>query len=222
MNEAILSKIQKLLSLATSPNEHEAKLAAEKANEMLIRHNIKMQDIQQYESKYIRHDLAIQAKSETENKWVLSILKKHFFVEPVYSRDRRTKQTTIYLLGEETNIQVASYVYEYLMRQFYDLWREYKFQHDAPTNQKQSYYMGLYTGLNEQLSSRLEKVQTETGLILRRDPKLDEMVKDFKKSSFNVNASDQKAIDQGYEAGKSIQIKRGISSESSQSGRYLK
>jgi len=44
MNKKILEKIQKLLSLATSDNEHEAKAAMDKANALLVKHNLSMQE----------------------------------------------------------------------------------------------------------------------------------------------------------------------------------
>ena len=40
MDKQILEKIQKLLALSTSPNEHEAALAAAKASELMIAHDI--------------------------------------------------------------------------------------------------------------------------------------------------------------------------------------
>tara|TARA_Y100000114_G_C11730088_1_gene313074 strand:- start:226 stop:984 length:759 start_codon:yes stop_codon:yes gene_type:complete len=61
MDKQILEKIQKLLALSTSPNEHEAALAAAKASELMIAHDINAsqlidntvdEDVRQSEFKY--------------------------------------------------------------------------------------------------------------------------------------------------------------------------
>jgi hypothetical protein len=41
----IINKIKKLLALSHSPNENEAMVAAQKANELLIKHNLSLGDI---------------------------------------------------------------------------------------------------------------------------------------------------------------------------------
>lgn len=221
MENVIVEKIKKLLALATSPNEHEAKLATEKANELLIKHNIKMQDVTKQESDYTEFSLEQRGRVASETKWVLNILKDHFFVQPFYRRSKVFGQTHIILFGDETNVEVAKYIYDFLMTKFYDLWREYKFNHAADTMHKQSYYAGLYQGLDEQLKSRLAKVQTETGLVLRRDPKLDEYTKDWAKTKTKVDLHSEHAQNQGYQDGKKIQINKGITSEATDSGKYL-
>ena len=47
VDQNLLEKISKLLALASSPNEHEAALAAEKAAELLAKHNLSVADLGQ-------------------------------------------------------------------------------------------------------------------------------------------------------------------------------
>lgn len=53
----ILDRIAKLLALATSPNEHEAVAAATKAQELLLEHNLHLEDIK---SEHKSPDLLIE------------------------------------------------------------------------------------------------------------------------------------------------------------------
>jgi hypothetical protein len=45
MTETLIEKVRKLLALAESPNENEAALAAEKAQELMLRHGIDMAQV---------------------------------------------------------------------------------------------------------------------------------------------------------------------------------
>ena len=47
VDQNLLEKISKLLALTSSPNEHEAALAAEKAAELLAKHNLSVADLGQ-------------------------------------------------------------------------------------------------------------------------------------------------------------------------------
>ncbi len=44
-DRALVEKVRKLLALSESPNEHEAALAAEKAQDLMLRHGIEMAQI---------------------------------------------------------------------------------------------------------------------------------------------------------------------------------
>lgn len=222
MNQEVIDKISKLLALATSPNEHEAKSAAEKANALLIKYNLKMQDIVSADKNYIEQDVSLSGKMSVEDKFVLGIIRDHFFVEPVKSRNYQNGTTRIYFIGEETNVKVATYVYGFLTNKFYDLWIDYKEKTDADSLHKQSYYLGLQTGLNEVLSQKRSSIENEMSLVVIKDPKLEELVKDFKTTSQRINHRDIEASEAGKVAGKNIRISRGIESHSRNQGKYLK
>ena len=53
MNNKIIEKIQKLLSLSGSENVNEAELAMSKAQELMTKHNIDMQTVDNHDSEYI-------------------------------------------------------------------------------------------------------------------------------------------------------------------------
>lgn len=226
LKNKIIDKIQKLLALATSPVEAEAKSAAAMANKLLIQHNLTMQDVPDKSQKQYEKDTLFEgSEARTEDKFITSLLGEYFFVRIVTRRDRRAGKTIFIILGEETNVAVARYVYEFLHRAFKDLWKQYQKETGAKSGSKQSYYMGLYKGLQEQFKAKHREVVTDRGLILVKDGDLERFVKDnfdrLRSSSQKVNLNDARAKEQGFEKGKSLHISRGIESSSGNLGKYL-
>jgi len=240
MNKKLLERIQKLLSLASSDNEHEAKLAMDLANELLVKHNISMQQAHT-DLDYEKTILSEDPKVAPEDKFLWTILQRHFFVKIVTSRRyastesvdsvlaqlfgrRRTRKTVTFILGSDTNVQIASYVFGYLKRTFKNLWVAYKKETGCKANVKQSFYYGLETGLLEQLQATRKKVETEQGLVLVPDTKLksfmDDAFNNLKSSKSKINLNNQQAIDDGSDQGKNIRISRGIESKG-KAGLYL-
>lgn len=227
--ENITAKIQKLLSLANSDNQHEAELASKKANELLVKHNLKMQDVESHNENYDDDVLCDKAKKSAEDKFILSILNKFFFVQTVQDRirDRVTGRnvTRIHILGKKSNVEVATYVYQYLTRAFKTLWTQYKAEHGCPSNYKQAFYLGLHTGLCNQLEQTKKDVEQETGLVVVKDADLADFVASTLGKTRSVSSKaairDRGAVQAGTEAGKNIRIRRGLDEGSSQSDRFL-
>jgi hypothetical protein len=230
MDQKLLERIKKLLSLATSDNEHEAKIAAERANELLIRHNLSIEHVEQLrDDDFVGEQLGTVKKRITvEDKLIRAILGKFFFVSTVQIKFGRNG-SSIKIMGEKTNIQIASYVYSFLHRTFKDLWNAYKKQTGATVGSKQSYYLGLYDGLYQQLNSQKNKIVKEceanTNALAIVDEALEKYVKqmhpEMKYSSLKVNNRDMSARDSGREHGENIRIHRGISEKSNKQG-FLK
>ena len=153
MNQSIVDKIRKLLALATSSNEHEARLAAEKANELLIRHNLKMQDLGE-EGDYAKDPVLVAGRLKPQTDWIVSILQQHFFVVAASSRQYYRHQTILYLVGKKTNLEIAHYVYVFLDRTFPGLWQQWKAEQGRRAGLRKNYYHGLHNGLNYQLDQR--------------------------------------------------------------------
>ena len=225
MDKKLLEKIQKLLSLANSDNEHEAKLAMDLANELLVKHNISMQTATE-SLEYERTVLSEDARACVEDKFVNDILKKHFFVKIVKSRGRvnHTTTTVTYILGTDTNVQIATYVHGYLKATFKSLFKAYKKETGCKANARQSYYFGLLDGISSQFEKTKKKVEQKEGLVVVEDKKL----KSFLMTAFprlktrtqGVPNRDQDATQAGIEHGKEVRISRGISSNG-QGGLYL-
>lgn len=200
MNSEVVEKIKKLLALATSPNEHEARLAAEKAADLLLRHNLKTQDLRDAWD-YQKKAALDRSRPAEHTKWVVSIVKKHFFVEVVncpYWYD--APRVRLWLVGEDTNVQVATYVFIFLHRTFPELWRQF---HKINRRSKaRNYYRGLHAGLSDQLNARRKAVERDSGVLLVTDPNLPAAVQiHFGETNTRNSRQDRVRYSRAYAAG---------------------
>jgi len=218
MNNKILEKIKKLLSLATSPNEHEAQSASKKAQALLLKHNLTMSELDYEESNYSK-EVFVEGRASVEDKFINSILSKYFFVTLVKSR----KLGGVYILGEKTNVEIARYTRAYLKQTFNSLFKAYRAESGCALNHRQSYFYGLHNGLAEKLEEQKKSFEGEHGLVV-----VDKGLAKFTHSEFgNLHKQSQKfsnrseeAGQAGREAGRKITINRGVT-HSSNSNKVL-
>lgn len=230
--QQITDKIQKLLALANSSNEHEAQAAAKMAQQLLTKYNLTMTEVQKEEIDYTSE--LVETDRQRQNpawKYVQSIVREFFFVEIVQSKrsgvgiiggDLRFKSFHIYMVfGKSHNVEIAKFVIEFLMRSFQDLFDDYRKRTGAGLSSRNSYYLGLFKGLHEQLKAIRKDVETETGLVVVEDVGLQDFVKDSLSGkiksvpSKHVINTDSKALNEGYEKGKTMSIARGLGSSKS-------
>lgn len=229
--QQIIDKIQKLLALANSSNENEAKTAASMAQALLTKHNLTATEVEQepdedkYTSEFVQTD---RQRQDPAWKFVQSLLREFFFIEIVQSTKtidltgpadywRTVKKVHCYLMfGQPHNVAIAKYVRDFLMRSFVDLFQDYRKRTGAAVSSRNSYYLGLFRGLKEQLQATKSKVENETGLMVIADADLNQFIKDSLKGklknvpSKTVINTDSEALADGYEKGKSLNIARGL------------
>jgi hypothetical protein len=217
--DLLVLKIQKLLSLANSDNEHEAKLAAEKAQELLVKHNLELQEVQNKNFEYIEVRTTTEPYLRWHQPFVIDILQGFFFVKVIlYSRlvdhtedGRRKFNKEIVLLGTRTNAKIAHYIFDYLSIVYQRLWLEYKRENCLGEKSRKSFYKGLTHGLASKLRSIRQKVQDQKGLVLVADPILNEKMKDIKSHKNHYKPiHDHAAQLAGFRKGQKIEIAKPI------------
>ncbi len=166
-----IRKIRKLLALAQSANEHEANLAMTKAAELMDRYNLRRleeDDQEGYGYLIINHK---KKKIERYQRQICNILQKFFYVSVVFSSqyDPRLddEHRIIDLMGRRENIEVAEYVYFFLVNKIDDLWQQNKkkFQGNG-RRAKNSYFSGLLAGFYDKLKRRNQQARKAAGLAL--------------------------------------------------------
>ena len=164
--DTIYKKIEKLLSLAQSDNENEAKLAAQRANELLVRHNLKITDLKT--TDYTTEDIETVQRKSTETTFIDPLLGQYFFVKMIHTKERVDRKifSTVRMIGTPENIAIAMYVRSFLIRSFKECWKSYKKETGATIKSRQAFFMGLYQGLGHQLKDTKTKVEQETGLVV--------------------------------------------------------
>ena len=212
MDNKIIEKIQKLMSLADSPNKHEAESAMAKAQELMTKHNIEMQSIENYDSEYVKEQTEGYSRATVESKYINNLLSEFFFVRLVSSRGRG--QTFLNIIGEKNNVKTALHMRVYLTNVFKSLWKEYKKENNAPNGSKQSFYMGIMSGFTEVMNEKRAATCESMDMVLVNDPKVDDKVSELfprlrKASTSRVNLNDSQAISAGHSQGRSLNVNSG-------------
>lgn len=227
--ESLLKRVKKLLQLANSDNEHEAKLAAERAQELLTRHNLTIQDVRRTSEDFEQRDAGeATGRNATEAKYADAIVQTFFFVRAyrigVARAGGRIQRVTRYV-GTPANVEVALYVREFLLKEFRVLWQAYQRRTGCSPKSRQSYYYGLYEGLKAQLKASQKRVEQETGLVVVEDKDLtrylQEICPNLRAKTSRVSTHDMAALGAGNEAGRNLQIRRGIGERNNSSTLYL-
>jgi len=161
-------RVEKLLSLAQSANEHEAMAAMRKANALIRKYNLDLRESGQ-QSRYGYHIINQRVKRlDLIKKTIAAILLDHFFVDVVYASlyDAEDLETykTIELLGTKENLVLARYVYDFLLRKTEHLWQEYKKSAGLPQRQRRSYVLGVLRGFRERLAREEKGFQRQNNL----------------------------------------------------------
>lgn len=227
----IVERIQKLLALASSSNEHEAKLAADKANELLVKHNLSMQQVQAAGEEYTVDSIERKTRLLMDEQLLLNrVIKPFFFVEVVsdYSKSNPPHSSTIWIqfLGKEENVAIAKHVHIFLIRTMRQAWLDYKDAYGKSEKSRSTFADGFCDGLVVQLKQTRKKVETSMGLVVVADPKLKEFVQvalpGTKKSQIpGARNADDHANEVGFEEGKKVRIQKSLSGEATDSGKYI-
>lgn len=222
---SILTRIEKLFSLANSDNEHEASLAMKKAQELLSKHNIS--ECPQQDYVY----LIINSKKQKLHGYqsrIGSLLMNYYYVDVVLSElyDASSHQVhkTMEILGSKENVLIAEYVYHYLMATLESLWTSYKSKTGATRHHKRSYFLGLLSGFEKTLAKNQETEDAKLGttskaLINANNKQLKQFVGQrfprLQKKTSNRSRYDYGAYRSGQSEGRNITINKGVRQGSS-------
>ncbi len=238
-DERLLDRVEKLLALAQSANEHEAVLAMEKVRELYAKHNIERL---RSSCSGAMDSLIIcrkRQKLEPHETMIFSVLNEHFFVKVVhtslYNAVDRLKYKAAELLGLRENLLMAEYVFYFLLRKCESLWTEHRKKTSCEGRLRRSYLLGVIHGFSEKLALQdvQKKVSTDLGLsstesrslILIGKKEMDEFMdlrfprtRSKSRSGARVNGG---VFEQGKAAGKTINIHKGLTNRGGFGG-YLR
>lgn len=159
----ILSKVEKLLALAESDNEHEAALAMRRAGELLCRHNLSLKSVE-YED-YCHLSLSTgRQRMPGYLREICALLQEYFFVRiicaSVYAPARNVRLRTIELFGRPENVAVAEHCYRFLNEKLLSLWQENRHRFPGSGQRaRTSYFHGIIAGFREKLVTGIRQGQ---------------------------------------------------------------
>lgn len=166
MNDALISKLKKLLALAgNNPSIEEAQSALAKAQAVALENGIDLAMIgegqNESENEIVCDSMEFGKRLPTVNTYVSNILVAFFNVKIILSGNRNNGRKLIFV-GKRDDIHTAKYVYTWLAETMVRCWHSYYSNtHGVKLEFKQSYLFGFYNGLESKLMANKRAVEND-------------------------------------------------------------
>jgi len=227
--QRVLDRVSKLLALAESPNEHEARAAMAAAQKLLLKHNLEERSARHARGYAFRHVGPAASRHAEHEKILGTLLGKHFFVEaiwlPVYLPSAGKRVTVLELVGTPANLEIAEYVHGYLLQTAERLWREHKRASFIESDRdRRTFLAGVMSGFAQKLARQATE-QREQGLVWVRDADLDAFFhrRHPRMRTFTYGGGRKReAFIHGRAAGETVVLHRGVNAGPVARGRLLK
>ncbi len=172
----ILARVEKLLALAGSSNQHEAELAMSKAQRLMLQHNLDLAAAHKPLRYGFKHLGRASRRTPEHERRLALILMEHFFVNVLwvsqYDVVHRYHATILEVCGTPENLAIAEYVYNFLIQTATRLWLEHKrtlaIQGDRD---RRSFMAGVMRGFAAKLEHQIIE-NAKTGLVWVGEPGL--------------------------------------------------
>lgn len=227
--ERVLTRVARLLALADSPNENEAKAAMSAAQRLMLRYNIDQAEAATSPQHYgFRQVGRITGRVSESERLLAGLLGEHFFVEviwvPAYEPTVGKSGSVLEICGSDANLEMASYVHAFLSHTAQRLWDSYQQDTGLRSNRdRQTFLAGVILGFHERLND--ERVQHEgRGLVWVGDAELEGYLRrrhpHIRRVRLRGNRRTE-ARERGKEAGRSIVLRKPVQGRSKSGGKIL-
>jgi len=156
------------------------------------------------------------------------ILQEHFFVCVIWTNSydplRNVPGRRLEISGTPENIEIAEYVYNYVVSLSKHLWSAHRRECRESGGTKLQYLAGLLHGLHEKLDSQRRQLKEEQGLVWLGDTALKEYFRYLYPRTTTVGGSGVtrgERYEAGIEDGRKISIHKGIGGAAQTRGRLL-
>ncbi len=210
----IFEKVQKLLKLAESKNEFEAKLATKKANDLITKHNLEKRSIsdETEDETYVIRIASFKKRSEIYDG-IYEVI-SNFNVYPIFNQGRGGGYLEV--VGSKVNVQIAEYTANFLINSILSLWK--KTQKENPHLKglvaKNSFIRSFCKSLSEELKKERSEIYSSKDLIsLSSDLSLhiSRAYPKLRLSYSKQRKNDSAASALGKKLGKKFKVKSGLS-----------
>jgi hypothetical protein len=245
VSEKMLERVRKLLSLATSSNEHEALLAMNKVREIYAKYSLEEASAPQ-QSRFAHITITHRKKRfEAHQNRIISILVGHFFVQVIGTRlfdiNSNEYHAGFEIVGTRENAMMAEYVYHFLIHQTDHLVLQISKERHLSRVQKKSYKLGILFGFTEKLSETEKPIKTDNPnsfsdqdsniigralTLFKEDPALDNYIsKIYPRLSTRASSSqyiDNSIYADGISIGKQITLNKAMTAAKSNNGLLIR
>lgn len=220
--EKLVSRVQKLFALGESNFKEEADLAVKKAYELMAKHNISSMNLAELERRFIARPVGeTYLRVPYYVKRLAGLVKKNYFVECILSHHQVNGKYYSYVefFGEPHNVDVAEYVYHFLLLEGERQWEAFRKQVNSRHYTKAAFLEGFYAGFSESLRQERESVMSvvdpeNTLPIGTQDPLLKEKYRNHYPSmqtSRSKSTTTKRGKMAGFERGKNVRVRQGVS-----------
>ncbi len=234
--DRVLRVVSKLLALAGSPNEHEARLALAKARALLLKHNVHAAEVGGDRSFGVRRLGQVRTRHHHYETLIGTLLREFFFVQAIwvhtYDVHSNKAGSVLEIHGTGTNLEMAEYVHAYLCNTLDLLWEEYRKTGRGPRggvprgpHERLRYFAGVVDGFREALRQQAAAVEQKQALIWKGDRQLEERVAFLHprlRSRRTGGTSVTQAFRDGRREGRNLRLRRPIGrSRDAAAGKFL-
>lgn len=227
LNEKLLVRVKKLLSLASSSNEHESELATLKANQILRDYNLSRLSASEKAGPTYLKRVLVAKKRNSKLQAIYDILVT-FHVQPVFNQGKG--QCALEVCGDKTNVELADYIAAFLDRELEESWKQTKKKNPSLSGAlaKNSFYRGLAKGylekqnrIDQEMSSDTQTKKKEL-ILLKNDLSfhVSRALPRLSKVSSSVTSEHSASHLHGKQSGANLHIRPGLTDKKS-SGKVL-
>jgi hypothetical protein len=163
LDPKIMDRLVKLMQMAERGTEHEAGIAAQRAAELLAKHQLDMADVQGYAASGLEpkvekgridgEDVDDATSLENWHRSLLSAIADALGARPFF-RPITKKKATFWIIGPADSVSSARYLYMSISRQINKMSRAAMREHGETQNAwRRSYAMGMVTRVWERLKA---------------------------------------------------------------------
>ena len=219
--EKLVSKIQKLLSLAGSSNPHESEAATLKANELMINYNLERLRTthpgihENEETAYVKR--VLHGKKNSAKYHAIYDILLLFMVKPIFNYGKDGFYLEV--IGEKSNVLIAEYIAPYLNSELERLWKKQRelTPHLKGLSMKNSFMRGVAKGFKEKMELNKKRIlKDDKSLILLEDSlqkKVNLVYPRLSHTTSQRGVGCQESEYQGKASGKDLFIPRALSNK---------
>lgn len=216
--EKCIETINKLLRLSNSSNEHEAKLALEKAYTLMLKYDISKDDVGEPMGEVIEYKTTIYYTAY-KNNYICNLAHSiaEFYRCVSYSTYiNKSKKRTVTLMGNEDDCKIAESVILFI-KSHVDKWfteyrrkNRWKYTLEYLQATKNNYGEGFTKAIIELLDNKREYAKEEWGLVVTIPQEAIDYQNTLEHHSFKGNSFDTNGLLEGYMDGKNTQLEKHI------------
>ena len=213
----ITEKIAKLLALAESPYEEEAKAALLQARRLMAEHKLMPEDIEPQENKKVIQECVGVTCTKLSSPWTVylsTLIAAHYCCRPYRSSVHGSKISEIGFIGMEDDFKLCKLAFLYAYDCVASRCRQIRTQKGCPATVSYTHLRAHETVLDRGLSAAFQKQETEHqewGLVMVVPQAVEDVVSKMKRSSYKIspqsNMNHQYAA-MGYADGQKFDMRR--------------